>query len=213
MEKNLNFTNDVLYVDDRELKSKVTTKLKKLNVKFEVRRLDVGDYVYNDMIFERKTIQDFWGSIQGRLWEQVYNMKLNSDKCYILVSGSFKELFWTTKYFNENIFYGAIASLVTKYNVQVLRCETETQLVKQMLKIIEKSKEPATQIYKKLGLKTEDIYVNMLTCIPGIGVRQAQAILEKFSYQQLLVASENDLTVVKNIGIKKAKEIKSYLHT
>lgn len=204
------FEKDTLYADDREEKSGILVKLAKKEIKFVKCRLDVGDFVYNDMVFERKSIIDFYGSIQGRMFEQVENMKANYPEVYVLVSGRFAECYARLNYFNEKVIHGAIASLVAKHRIHVLRVENDNELIAQMMKICEKSGEPITQIVRRIALTDDDVYTNMLACVPGIGMIQARKILEKLKFWQILQDDGTQLQMVEGIGEKKANEIKKY---
>ncbi len=77
----------MILVDDRELKSGICVELEKLNIKFKVLRLSVGDYIINDNIFiERKTVTDFLESLSDqRLSSQVANLNKDNKRAIIII--------------------------------------------------------------------------------------------------------------------------------
>ncbi len=59
---------------------------------FEARRLDVGDYLINDLCIERKTVSDFISSIHdGRMENQLYQMSANYDVSFVMIAPDIKE--------------------------------------------------------------------------------------------------------------------------
>ena len=66
-----------IIIDTREKQSLIAANLinQKANIKFE--HLDIADYLIADTAIERKTFQDFVGSILNkRLTEQLQNLKI-----------------------------------------------------------------------------------------------------------------------------------------
>ena len=72
----------MLVIDSREkslLADLVKKKAKSLNIKTDIKWIEVGDYVYDDVCFEAKSAVDFLGSVLSkRMWTQLDNM----DRCY-----------------------------------------------------------------------------------------------------------------------------------
>jgi len=209
------FEKDVLYVDNRE-PEQIFTKLDKKGIGYVKVFLDVGDFVFNDIVFERKEMMDFYSSVQGRMWEQIENMKNNYNRVFVLISGKIAEGYYQKNKghckFNENVFYGAIASLTAKRGVFVVRCETDGQLINQLMAICKKSKEPYEGFIKRIEPSSEDVYSSMLACVPGVGIKKAQKILEYYTLAQLFVASKDNLVSIDGIGPKIADCVKGYFY-
>jgi len=76
-------------IDDREPLSVERELLEKGNLLVQRKRLGVGDYIFdNDLIVERKTVQDFCGSIKdGRLFTQVSKIGQKQNSCYFDFGG------------------------------------------------------------------------------------------------------------------------------
>ncbi len=57
----------MITIDDRERKSGICGELEKLQLPFEIKRLEIGDNIINETIFiERKTTRDFIESMKDR---------------------------------------------------------------------------------------------------------------------------------------------------
>lgn len=127
-----------LSVDDREC-SEVVEELALLGVDLEIKRLKTGDYVWNDVCIERKTINDLCGSIvDGRIKSQCRRMSGQFKHSFVLVSGKIKE---RTADIHEHCILGMISSLVIKYGVNVIILDDDKQLAYMISRIITKLQE------------------------------------------------------------------------
>ena len=127
-----------LIVDDRE-GGVLNNELIKQGFEVKVARLKVGDYVYKDIGFERKTIDDFCASIvDGRLESQIEAMKKAFRFSFVLISGKLSE---RTSQINENCIIGKIVSLIVKHKVGVLMLETDKQMAYAIRRISERLNE------------------------------------------------------------------------
>ena len=70
----------MLVIDSRERKGSllvdlVEKKAKSMNIKTEKRWLEIGDYVFDDVCFEAKSVVDFINSVMSkRIWTQIDNI-------------------------------------------------------------------------------------------------------------------------------------------
>ena len=102
-------------------------------------RMDVGDYVFGDVVVERKTIDDFCCSIlDGRIAGQVIKMKERYNECFVIVVGRISD---RKCVIHENCVLGKIGSLVVKYRINVLCVDNEWQFLYLMKRIFEKYEE------------------------------------------------------------------------
>lgn len=129
-----------IIMDDREPKvMELIGKMK--GVEFKRRRLKVGDYLCDgcpDVVVERKTIDDFCGSIiNGRFKKQVEGMKKYKWR-YVLVSGRIKD---RTTEIHEHCVLGKIVSLLINHDVRVICVDDDWQLVYIMRRIFERHME------------------------------------------------------------------------
>lgn len=212
-----------LKIDDRE-DSKIaniidTKKFKefsdnlKIQIESEICRNIIGDYIVEDknLCFERKTIFDFIGSVRDkRLFAQILNMENNFENCFLLISGNIKDVTFNPHYSNYTVneFVGSISSIIARTNTKVFMVNNDTQLLKLMFKIIEK-----TVVNKELSIITrikktrEDIQMMMLMCIPGIGEDKAKEILRAYEFNELPSKTVSDLKEISGIGERTAKNI------
>jgi DNA excision repair protein ERCC-4 len=187
--------------------------------------LETGDYMFENLsnddcvIFEYKTIKDFIGSVSdGRIFEQVKRMNEEFDWSFIVIEGTIDDLHnenrrrmiqkHTGKPFCLNQYYSAIARL--NCYTTVMQCNSQAQafnyMEKQALKIFDT--EPLSKHFKK---DSDNPAVNYLAGIQGVNYKTAELIISAFninSLRDLLNIVENeDLTLVKGIGEKKARLI------
>jgi len=173
----------MIKIDSRE-DSKVFNLFEKLEIEYEKEMLSVGDIVCNDksVCIERKTIKDFVNSIKkNHLQEQLANMQENFENNYLIISGGLKELAFSPIQWTVEQHLGSLASLAVRYNVKILQVDNDTQLVKLAKKIIDKTNDgkSPTGYIKRIKYTEDNIHINMLRAIPGIGLKKASKFLEK----------------------------------
>lgn len=140
---------DVLLIDSNEGKFAKKVQKMALSLKQEstIKRLDVGDFQYNNIIIERKTVIDFIQSIRnGRLETQLIdmdNMGNEGWKPYLFISGKFNNLFKEAPYikgWTVNHTIGSLMSIGGRYEyIKVFQFDNDNQLAKGIFSLIEKS--------------------------------------------------------------------------
>ena len=119
--------------DDRE-NGIVIEELMKMGVECKLCRLKACDYICGDVCVERKTIDDFCGSIMdGRMKGQVKKMQKFKHK-YILISGRIGD---RKADIGENCVLGMISSLVVG-GMNVVCIDNDKQLAFLMKRIFER---------------------------------------------------------------------------
>lgn len=132
----------VLKIDDREPGRFAELIAQLCPIPIEVTRLKTGDYVCEDVVIERKTINDFALSIfgmekdkDGRLWTQTKRMREEFPHHYVLTTDGFDNL-------NVNIhrhaFLGALASILKSGTSVCFNIANDEDFVYLLLKIFEK---------------------------------------------------------------------------
>ena len=125
--------------DDREPDFQVLADINGIGIEFVRERLATGDYMTDDVLIERKTIDDLVASIlDGRINSQVERMELSDRECFIIIVGCLKD---RTSDINENCILGKIVSLVVSHGMKVLWCEDDEQFLFLLKNIIEKDRE------------------------------------------------------------------------
>jgi len=119
--------NIIVEYDDREPNYQLDSDLNVLNMTFNKVRLKIGDYVYKNVIVERKTIDDLCASIVDKRIEiQVEKMKKSGKECYIFIVGHLKD---KKSELNENCVLGKVISLLFKHDMKIMWCEDEIQFL------------------------------------------------------------------------------------
>ncbi|MEM1599160.1 MAG: ERCC4 domain-containing protein, partial [Pyrobaculum sp.] len=75
-------------VDSREHAQEVVRHIKEAGCGVLKTKLEAGDYIAGDFVFERKSAQDFINSVvDGRLFEQAAKLKSSGLKAVVVVEG------------------------------------------------------------------------------------------------------------------------------
>ncbi|MEK6889399.1 MAG: ERCC4 domain-containing protein [Nanoarchaeota archaeon] len=191
-----------IIIDNREKQSLVPSELTSLNFQLKFEQLQVGDYLVNNTIIERKTFADLQSSIiNKRIFEQLSNLK---DKQSLLIIEGKSNLF-----IHENALRGFLLSLATEFKVPFVfsKDEKDTALFISVLARKEK-KEISLRFSPKLQSKSE-IQQFILEGFPNIGPSTAKALLKEFkSLSAIFTANEEQL---KPILKSKTKDFKDLL--
>jgi len=197
----------MIIIDNRELRSGLVKELFKRGVDFTAKQLSIGDYIIGDACIERKSAKDFYDSIiDKRIFSQMRSLKSNYDKRIIIVEGNGCE-----RNIHPNAVKGLIASIIIDYKVPIIFCEDEKETA-DFLQIIEKrvEKNVATISDNKKPKNEFDMAKNMLSLVPGIGLKTAGKMINHFrSIRNSLLASEAELSIV--IGEKSAKSVRDFI--
>jgi len=203
-----------LKVDTRET-PRIFNMLKREGIEHTKEALPIGDFVYKDICIERKTIQDLVMSVRTkRLQKQLLQMQENYPNNYLLISGSFKELYFNPhmRGWTVNHQVGLLSSLLVKYNVKMAQVDNDTQLIKLVGKIVEKAKEGKAPTILDTDLMTirskmtiEDVKMTMFMCIPKISQGRAEAIKSKLDLMVINKSNKEPITIenfpiIKGIG-------------
>ena len=201
-----------VFVDDREAQGECVKALKKAGVAVRVQRLEVGDFVLSERCaIERKTAADFESSVMdGRLFQQAGELKDNFLSPLVCVVGNeFVSL-------QPKALRGALMALVVDARVPVLFFEGDAELAEFIAQLAEREQlsEPK-EMRLRVGKKTAPLAEQQLFLIqglPGVGSRNARALLEHFrTIENFVCANEDELRDVEGIGKKRAREIKRLL--
>ncbi len=208
----LKIEKPVVIVDARE-DSLLKDKLKGFGVKVVEKNLDVGDIIVSERVcFERKSFRDFVRSIiDKRLFEQVSKMEKSFEKPVLVIEGfDFEE-----SRMNKNVLLGAIAFLISKSNVSIIFTDSLEDTVRLIVGVAKKEQLTNrvalsfVMVKKLIGKKGTKEFI--LASFPGIGLRTARKLLEKFgSLEKIFSASVPEL-VKAGLGKKKAVEFKKIL--
>jgi len=173
--------NTKIIVDTREKQSLIAANLveQKANITFE--KLDIGDYLIQDTIIERKTFSDFISSmISKRLQVQLINLKKYPRRFLIL-----ENFHYNYKDFNihENAVRGMLISIATDFQIPIIYTKNETDTAKFLIstaKRYEKKKTMLSLRQTKTSKSLEEQKQFILEGFPGVGPTIAQELLKKY---------------------------------
>lgn len=170
-----------IIVDIREKQSLITANLieRKANIKHE--QLEIGDYLIQDTIIERKTFSDFISSIiNKRLFDQLKEIKKYPN--YILLVEGF---YYNYDEFNvhENAIRGMLLSIAIDYKIPIIYTKDEEDTANFLILTAKRYEKPRPEIplrHSKTFKTTEEQKQFILEGFPGIGPAAAINLLDKF---------------------------------
>ncbi|MEZ0319007.1 MAG: ERCC4 domain-containing protein [Pyrobaculum sp.] len=199
---------ETVLVDSREHAQEVVRYIKETGCGVLKTKLEVGDYIAGDFVFERKSVSDFVNSVvDGRLFEQAAKLKDSGLKALVIVEGDL----WGELRFRKispNAVLGAQLALyamgvglvytVDKAHTGALVCLAAKRSGKRGVKT------PAVK--KKADVKT--MQVALLASLPGIGPKRAEQLLKKYGtpLNALLNYKSWELDEKRHVLIKKILE-------
>jgi len=207
----------IVFVDSREQASNVTKKLFDREVKVIMKQLTVGDYVLSkDVCVERKSVEDFLASmIDGRLFNQLVDLRENYSKPLILLEGNIDDLF-TLRNMHRNAIIGALTSIALDYQIPIINTKNVDETAEYLYLIAKreqfgKDRDIRLRIGRK-GLSVSEQQRYIVEGFPLVGPLLARSMLKEFgSVAGIVDADEKDLQNVEGLGKIKAKKIKKIL--
>jgi len=222
----------LLQIDDREksvFNRLVEVKAAKRNLRFEKKRLEVGDYVIGDVCFEAKSAHDFIASILNkRIWTQLDNMDRCFNRNFLVIYGTIDDAIKFTKYTKAfsnmkqaskeqilgNKFNGAIGRIMLDTDISVLWTRTEAEAAEQLVMLAKMAPVERAAIRPSVPKRvaTSDVRVDLLTTIKGVSVKKAKLLLGQFgSIMELGEHEYRELGALEGMGDTVAKRILNVL--
>lgn len=201
----------VIIADYRE--KEVIEHLKNMGANVNEMNLKIGDFVCSGdgVIIERKSHNDFVSSIvDGRIFEQLKYLKENYKRPVIIVEGI------SNREIDDNALKATIASLIAKFDASFVNTKNSLDTARMVYWLAKKEQEDTN---KSLGFKqgkkpkeVKRLQEFILSSIPGISHVLARRLLKNFgTVEQVISASEIELSKVKGVGKKLANKIKKLL--
>ncbi|WP_323737070.1 DEAD/DEAH box helicase [Methanosphaera sp. ISO3-F5] len=200
-----------IYVDYREKNSNIMRELDKINCKINVKSMTVGDYqITDEIIIERKTVEDFSKSITDkRLYQQAKELVNNCKKPLMIIEG--ENIYHT--FLHPNAIRGALSSIALDFRIPIIQTqnETDTAFMLKRIAIREQEKDNKKPVSvrtqtKPVTLPEQQLFIT--ESLPGIGPVSAKKLLSHFkTVKNLVNASKKELKDVEGIGEKTAKNI------
>jgi crossover junction endonuclease MUS81 len=205
--------NLLLEIDYREHDIiKLFENEKDINTK--VSNLIIGDFVIKNeigetlFVIERKSIKDLCASITDGRFKEQKNRLLESiqdpNKIVYIIEGKKSEAFihGSSPGVTKKSINSSILNLIFKHNYRVIFTESKQDTVDNLLLLCAKIKESKLElntntnvikIIKKSDKINDNIFINMLSVIPGVSAKIAIKIHEKFDTLNLLLLAYNNL--------------------
>jgi len=204
-----------IIMDTREKQSLIASCLieKNANIKFE--KLEIADYIIQDIGIERKTFSDFLNSmINKRLLFQLQELR-KYPKHFLIVEGF--DYNYNPEQFkiHENAIRGMLLSTILDFNVPIIFTENEEDTANFLIiiaKKFEKSKTPFSLRPTKSSLSLKQQKQFILEGFPGIGPTSAKQLLENFdSLENIFTASKEQLRTITKLTEDKIEKFKQLL--
>ncbi|MBI2651253.1 DEAD/DEAH box helicase [Candidatus Woesearchaeota archaeon] len=215
-EKIANYNNESkvkVFADYREKGSAAIKELIEMEVELKLDTLPNADYILSSRVgVELKTVEDFVQSIiDGRLLEQIRNLKNNFEKPLLIIEGI--EDIYSVRNVHANAIRGMLAAITVGYGVPILYTKNFRDTAT-LIKIIAKREQEETSKdfllhpqKKALSLNEQQEYI--ISSLPGIGAALSKPLLKQFkSVKNVINAERKELENVEGIGKKTAKKIK-----
>ncbi|MBI2041120.1 MAG: DEAD/DEAH box helicase [DPANN group archaeon] len=205
-----------IFADVRE-RGLVVDKLFESGAHVTVGTLTSGDFILSeDVGVERKIVNDFVVSLlDGRLFEQVRELKGHFAKPLIILEGNFEDIF-KVRQVHPSALWGALASLVLDWGVPILFASNPTETAELLITIakreqLERGKAVAVRLDQKPRTVAE-MQQFLVEGLPAVGPTLAKNLLRHFkSPINVFTASLEDLQKVDGVGEKKAEMIRKIL--
>jgi len=202
-----------IFADYREKGSGVIKELAENDVVVNLEKLEYADYVVSSRCgIEMKTVEDFVDSIiDGRLLQQIKNLKNNFEKPVVVIEGT--QDIYGVRNVHHNSILGMMATIAVSYGIPIIQTKNFKE-TSALLQIIAKREQEETSRdfnlhadRKPATLKEQQEYV--VSSFPGMGLSLAKPLLKKFkTIKSIVNATEKELQEVEKIGPQKAKMIK-----
>ena len=191
----------MLIIDSREkegskLVKLVEEKARILNIKTEKKWLEIGDYVFDNICFEAKTVEDFIGSVMSkRLWTQMDNMDRHYKNNVVIIYGDLPEAIHniikhgksklpiaSRKIMLTNKFLGAIGRIVLDTDIKPfwVKSESEASLIITAVCKMQPIERDVIrpQVFKRIT--TDDLRLDILTSVKGVSYKKAKLLIDNF---------------------------------
>lgn len=203
-----------VFIDHREMRSRVADELIELGAEIEITTLEIGDYVVSDRVaFERKTVDDIFSTLLERreLFSQLFDLAKSYRKPILIIEGE-DIFFFSSRRMNPKAIQGflntiALMRIPTLYTLN----EAETAQVISMIALKEQNDKtrPFNFHGKRSRLSQTEVKEYIVSSLPGIGQVASRNLLKHFgSVENIVTANREELMKVERVGFKTAERIR-----
>jgi len=205
-----------LYVDSREKRSAIASRLLDLGYAVRTRKLSVGDYALpGKFVIERKEANDFATSIMsGHLFAQAELLASHRDRPVIVLEGSLDEIYSSI---DPEAVAGAISTLLLFYGIAVApstSTDATARLIGRMIRHSTQGLGYEIPLRRNKPSFDGGLALYLVEGLPGVGPEMARKLIKHFgSPVKVFAAGVDELRVVKGAGPKTIAAIHGALHT
>ncbi|MAG91528.1 hypothetical protein CMO83_02530 [Candidatus Woesearchaeota archaeon] len=202
-----------IFADHREKGSGIIRELAENGMTVVMERLDNADYIVSSRCgIEMKTVEDFVDSIiDGRLLQQVKNLKNNFERPIIVIEGT-RDIY-SVRNVHHNSILGMMSTIAVSYGIPIIQTRNFKETAS-LLQIMARREQKETgkdfslhADRKPITLKEQQEY--FVSSLPGINLTLSKPLLKHFkTVKNIVNAGEKELQEVEKIGPSKAKKIK-----
>jgi len=180
-----------IIIDYREKNSLVPAILTRLGFETELIELKVADYLVKGVAIERKTVEDFWGSIiNKRLVRQLEELQQYEKKLLIIEGIDEKDIY---SRINENAIRGFILSVLLKHNVPIIFSKNAEDTAKYIAVLANKQENIDSINPSKKILNKKDRAKYILESFEGIGPKKAELLLDELKSLRNIFSASKDI--------------------
>ncbi len=200
----------VAIIADHRGDNSVVKQLIELGLAVRTAQLTSADYLVSGRVaIELKRVPDFVASIiDGRLLEQVRELKKNFDRSVLVIEG--EEDIYSVRKVHANAIRGMLSSIVLDFGVPVLYTKNakDTAGLLAVMAKREQEKERDFSYHERKPHTLQEQQEFLLSSLPGIGVIMARGLLSHFgSIKNIITAPKKELMKVEGVGEKTAERL------
>lgn len=208
--------NITIYSDYREKSTGTVKALAETGVTIKLDMLKSADYILSQRCgVELKTTEDFVSSIiDGRLLEQLKELKRNFERPLILIQGT--QDIYAVRNVHPNAIRGMLSTIAISYGIPIIYSKDDKDSAAILLTIAKREQEGEKRDFsphadrKPTTLREQQEY--LISCLPNIGPGLSRELLKNFgSVKKIIEASFEELQKVEGVGEKKAKAIRELI--
>ena len=194
----------------KQLNSKVTDLYKENKV--VAKKLECGDYMFNDLLIEHMTIADYCGKVQNELifkqaQDMLYTKEQHPDiKLFILISGSPDDIIKLPHSPNPDSMIAAWATL--NKSIPTSFMGSQHFFIRGMIDLFEKHYDGKIREYNPIRKPQEFDDIILSNYCSLVGEETSKNLIKKFPYPKLLYnATKEQLMEVEGVGKETAELI------
>lgn len=203
-----------IIVDSREMNGGVPKALDLFcpEVEFEIKTLDIGDYVLSERLAVERKSDDFWPTFFDRreLFSQLSDLKSAYEKAVLILEGN--QLY--SRNIDPNVIRGIVLAISVDMGIPIIytadKHDTAQYLARMAIREQIDEKKPISLHGKRSHMSEDEQREYIVSAICNIGPVLSRALLKCFgNVENVISASESELQAVKDIGPVTARNVRN----